>query len=32
MWLHGFDLRSIRLTVAKMVVRSGATRDNCFIC
>ena len=30
MWSHGLDLRSIKLTVVKVVVSSGRTCNNCL--
>ena len=30
MWSYGLDLRSIRLTVVKVVVSSEGTCDNCL--
>ena len=30
MWSYGLDLRNIRLIVAKVVVRSEATCNNCL--
>ena len=30
MWSHGLDLRSIRLTVVKIVVSSEGTCNNCL--
>ena len=30
MWSHGLDLRSIKLTVVKVVVSSEGTCDNCL--
>ena len=31
MWSYGLDLRNIRLTVVKVVVRSEGTRNNCLL-
>ena len=31
MWSYGLDLRSIRLTVVKVVVSSEETCNNCYL-
>ena len=31
MWSYGLDLRSIKLTVVKVVVRSEGTYNNCYL-